>query len=92
MSSAVQEDFNLTSGKDLCIVINPNIAIEPITTRCLLLNLSIVDDNIALEGTESILFELSDEGSQVRLGEHSSTTVLISDDDGEYTQFHVLLD
>ena len=85
MSPAVQDDFNLTSGKDLCITIDPNAAIDPITTRCLLLNLSIVDDDIALEGTESIQFELSDEESQVRLGEQSSTTVLITDDDGEYT-------
>ena len=79
----MQEDFNLTSGKDLCLAIDPNAAIDPITTRCLLLNLSIIDDDIALEGTESIQVELSDKETQVRLGEHSTTIVLITDDDGE---------
>ena len=84
MSPLVHEDFNLTSGKNQCITIDPNIAIDTITTRRQLLNLSIIDDDIALEGSESILLELSDDEPQVRLGEQSSTTVLITDVDGEY--------
>ena len=82
MSLSVPEDFDLTPGRNQSFIIYPNIAFDP--NRCLLLNLSIIDDNIALEGTESVLFELSDEESQVGLGEQTNTTVLITDGDGEH--------
>ena len=81
MSLSVQKDFDLTSGRNQSFIIE---AFDPFTIRCLLLNLSIIDDNIALEGTESVLFELSDEESQVGLGEQTNTTVLITDGDGEH--------
>ena len=80
LSPSVQEDFNITSWKNQIILIDANVAN---TTRYLLLNLSIIDDDIALEGTESVLLELSDDEPQVRLGEHSTTAVLIFDVDGE---------
>ena len=88
LSPSGQEDYSINLENQSITI--DNTAIDSITTRYLLLNLSIIDDNIALEGTESILFEFSDEESQVRLGEHSTTTVLITDGDGEYTQFYGL--
>ena len=86
LSPSVQEDFNLTpfeSEQNLIITIDPTDPIDPITTRCLLLNLSTVEDGIAIEGTENIVLELSVMSGEVRL-EYSKTTIFITDIDGEY--------
>ena len=89
-SPSVQEDFNLIpfeTGENLSITvdpIDPIVPIDPITTTSLLLNLSTVEDGIAIEGTESIVFELSVMTDKVTLGEYSITTILIMDIDGKY--------
>ena len=89
ISPSVQEDFNLPQfepEQNLSIAIDPTHPIDNTTTRYLQLNLSTIDDDIAVEGTESIIVELSSFSDKVRQGEYFTTTIHIANNDGEYNK------